>query len=126
MKYFVQFKDKGEQVERIAAAVDSMQLLRDYSRTSANLDSSNEVAMNIALTNLESMSYKFSDQVKLDLENGKVDSVKALVNGIESGELSADSIRPLLKQTRSVGEFHLQQNQSFAELEALLEAIKAY
>ena len=125
MKYFVQFNDKGEQVERIAASVDSLELLKNYSRTSASLDSSNEVALNIALTNLESLNYKFSEQIKQELENGKLDSLRSLVEGIESGNVDKNSVRPLIKQASSVGAFHLQQNQDFAELESLLDKINS-
>jgi hypothetical protein len=126
IKYSISINDAGEAVSRVAAMVDSAEMIQNYAALASVDEDSNEAAMMIRLNNLEDINFELTRSIRNELENGNSNGIDKIIEKIEAGEVKSEEIRPLLKDIISVAEFQLNQNSGNAELEEKVKVLKSF
>lgn len=107
MKYTVKITDSGANVVRASTRADVKELVEDYARTSQFLAEADEAEAMIAFGRLESTRKVLSAELLSQLENNSGDLRETIDEMLASGQVNADSIRPLLKNLDETASFHL-------------------
>lgn len=106
LPYSVKIADQGQQVARSEATADVRSLVRAYADTAANLDNDNEAAVLIAMNSLSAARNELASSLGSDLAAGNTDALDTIIQMLESEEVDADNLRPLLNQLAAVARFN--------------------
>ncbi|OGK11967.1 MAG: hypothetical protein A2W80_03230 [Candidatus Riflebacteria bacterium GWC2_50_8] len=106
LPYTVKIVDKGAQVAAVAPRADVKPMLAAYAEAAASLDVSNEAALMITMNSISAAAGSITRTVSAELADGNSESLDLLTQMLDSGEIDADNIRPILRQLADVAQFN--------------------